>query len=87
MEYLNAQPHPAFPLHSQLAWSKTGHGEELLPLALLLCHRDAKLGTGDGREKHWSGLRLFCKSGFNLPGTDFARRNDEALSLAVCLPV
>lgn len=48
---------------------------------------DARLGTGDGREKHCSGLRLFCKSGSNLPGTDFTQKNDAALALADCLHV
>lgn len=87
MEYLNAGPHPAFLLHSQPAWSKTGHGEELLPVALLMWHGHAQLDTGDGREKHRSGLRLFGKSEFNLSGTDFTQKNDAALALAVCLHV
>lgn len=58
-----------------------------MPLALLICHRDAKLDTGGGREKLCSDLRLFCKAGFNLPGPDFTQKNDAALAFAVCLHV
>lgn len=76
-----------FPTAFPACWSKTGHGEELLPLALLICHKDASLGAGDGREKLCSDLRLFCKSAFNLPGTDFTQKNDATLALAVCLHI
>lgn len=67
MECLNAQPHPAFPLNSQPAGSKTGHGEELLPLALLLCQMDAQLGTGEGREKHCSGFKALLQNWIQPP--------------------